>query len=74
MDLYNLLSYSNQFRHYHWFLRYFVYSYKEKLEGCIKSFNLLVDNNQKANMTYSNEIGKKTEKNCKDMIEMKKIK
>ena len=45
-------------------------TYKEKLEGCIKSFNLLVDNNQKANMKYSNEIGKKTEKNCKDMIEM----
>ena len=45
-------------------------SYKEKLEGCIKTFNLLVDNNSKANMKYSNEIGQKTEKNCKEMIEM----
>ena len=45
-------------------------SYKEKLEGCIKTFNLLVDNNSKANMKYSNEIGQKTEKNCKEMIEI----
>ena len=45
-------------------------SYKEKLEGIIKTINIMVDNNSKANMQYSNEIGAKTERNCKDMIEI----
>ena len=43
-------------------------SYKEKLETIIKNFNLIVDNNNKANMKYSKEIGEITEKNCKEMI------
>ena len=43
-------------------------SYKEKLETIIKNFNLIVENNNKANMKYSKEIGENTEKNCKDMI------
>jgi len=45
-------------------------SYKEKLEGIIKTFHIMVDNSTKANMQYSNEIGTKIERNCKDMIEI----
>ncbi len=45
-------------------------SYKEKLEGIIKTFHIMIDNSAKANMQYSNEIGAKTERNCKDMIEI----
>ena len=43
-------------------------TYKDKLETIIKNFNLIVDNNNKANMKYSKEIGEITEKNCKEMI------
>ena len=45
-------------------------SYKEKLEGIIKTFQIMIDNSIKTNMQYSNEIGAKTERNCKDMIEI----
>ena len=45
-------------------------SYKEKLDSYIKTFNLIIENNSKANFKYANEIGEKIEKNCKDMIEI----
>ena len=45
-------------------------SYKEKLDSYIKTFNLIIENNSKANLKYANEIGEKIEKNCKDMIEI----
>lgn len=43
--------------------------YKERLETIIKTFNLQVDNNTKANMKYTNEICEKTEKNFKEKVE-----
>ena len=43
--------------------------YKERLENIIKTFNLQVDNNTKANMKYTNEICEKTEKNFKEKVE-----
>ncbi len=45
-------------------------NYKEKLDSYIKTFNLIIENNSKANLKYANEIGEKIEKNCKDMIEI----
>ena len=45
-------------------------AYKEKLELIIKTFNTLVDNNNKSQIKYINEINEKNNKECKYMIDM----
>ena len=44
-------------------------AYKEKLEQIIKTFNNLVDNNNKSQIKYINEINERNNKECKSMIE-----
>ena len=45
-------------------------AYKEKLELIIKTFNTLVDNNNKSQIKYINEMNEKSNKECKNMIDM----
>ena len=44
-------------------------AYKDKLELIIKTFNNLVDNNNKSQIKYINEMNEKNIKECKNMIE-----
>ena len=44
--------------------------YKEKLESIIKSFHILVDNNNQAQMKYINSLNEKNIKDCKNMLEI----
>ena len=44
-------------------------AYKEKLELIIKTFNTLVDNNNKSHIKYINEMNEKNNKDCKNMID-----
>ena len=43
-------------------------SYKEKLESIIKSFNILVDNNNQAQIKYINSLKEKNLTDCKNMM------
>ena len=45
-------------------------SYKEKLENIIKSFNILVDNNNQAQIKYINSLNQKNITDCKNMLEI----
>ena len=45
-------------------------SYKEKLENIIKSFNILVDNNNKAQIKYVNSLNQKNITDCKNMMDI----
>ena len=45
-------------------------SYKEKLENIIKSFNILVDNNNKAQIKYINSLNQKNITDCKNMMDI----
>ena len=45
-------------------------SYKEKLENIIKSFNILVDNNNQAQIKYINSLNQKNITDCKNMIDI----
>ena len=45
-------------------------AYKDKLEQIIKTFNNLVDNNNKSQIKYINEMNEKNNKECKNMIDM----
>ena len=45
-------------------------SYKEKLENIIKSFNILVDNNNKAQIKYVNSLNQKNIIDCKNMMDI----
>ena len=44
-------------------------TYKDKLEQIIKTFNNLVDNNNKSQIKYINEMNEKNNKECKNMID-----
>ena len=44
-------------------------AYKEKLESIIKTFNTLVDNNNKSQIKYINEMNEKSNRDCKSMID-----
>ena len=44
-------------------------AYKDKLELIIKTFNTLVDNNNKSHIKYINEMNEKNNKDCKNMID-----
>jgi len=44
-------------------------AYKEKLELIIKTFNTLVDNNNKSHIKYINQMNEKNNKDCKNMID-----
>ena len=44
-------------------------AYKDKLELIIKTFNNLVDNNNKSQMKYINEMNEKNNKECKNLID-----
>ena len=44
-------------------------AYKEKLEQIIKTFNNLVDNNNKSQIKYINEMNEKNNKECKYLID-----
>ena len=44
-------------------------AYKDKLELIIKTFNNLVDNNNKSQIKYINEMNEKNNKECKNMID-----
>ena len=44
-------------------------AYKEKLEQIIKTFNSLVDNNNKSQIKYINEMNEKNNKECKILID-----
>lgn len=44
-------------------------TYKEKLETIIKTFNTLVENNNKSQVKYINELSEKNHKDCTSMIE-----
>jgi len=44
-------------------------SYKEKLESIIKTFNTLVDNNNKSQIKYINEMNEKNNRDCKSMVD-----
>ena len=43
-------------------------SYKEKLENIIKSFHILVDNNNQAQIKYINTLNQKNIKDCQNMM------
>ena len=43
-------------------------SYKEKLENIIKSFNILVDNNNQAQINYINSLNQKNITDCNNML------
>ena len=45
-------------------------SYKDKLENIIKSFNILVDNNNKAQIKYINNLNQKNYCDCQGMIDL----
>ena len=45
-------------------------AYKDKLELIIKTFNNLVDNNNKSQIKYINEMNEKNNKECKNMMDM----
>ena len=45
-------------------------SYKGKLENIIKSFNILVDNNNKAQIKYVNSLNQKNITDCKNMMDI----
>ena len=44
-------------------------AYKEKLEQIIKTFNTLVDNNNKSQIKYINEMNERNNKECKNLID-----
>ena len=44
--------------------------YKEKLEGIINTFNILVDNNNKSQMKYINENYEKIKNDCNKMMQI----
>ena len=44
-------------------------AYKDKLELIIKTFNNLVDNNNKSQIKYINEMNEKNNKECKNLID-----
>ena len=44
-------------------------AYKDKLELIIKTFNNLVENNNKSQIKYINEMNEKSNKECKSMID-----
>ena len=44
-------------------------AYKEKLESIIKTFNTLVDNNNKSQIKYINEMNEKNNRDCKSMVD-----
>ena len=44
-------------------------AYKEKLENIIKTFNTLVDNNNKSQIKYINEMNEKNNRDCKSMVD-----
>ena len=45
-------------------------SYKEKLESIIKSFNILVDNNNQAQIKYINSLNQNNINDCQNMIKI----
>ena len=45
-------------------------SYKDKLENIIKSFNILVDNNNQSQIKYINSLNKKNISDCKGMVDI----
>ena len=45
-------------------------SYKDKLENIIKSFNILVDNNNKSQIKYINKLNQKNISDCQGMIDI----
>ena len=45
-------------------------SYKEKLEQIIKTFKTLVDNNNKAQISYINKLNEKNFNECKNMVDI----
>ena len=45
-------------------------SYKDKLENIIKSFNILVDNNNKSQIKYINTLNKKNISDCQGMVDI----
>ena len=45
-------------------------SYKDKLENIIKSFNILVDNNNKSQIEYINKLNEKNVYDCQGMVDM----
>ena len=45
-------------------------SYKDKLENIIKSFNILVDNNNQSQIKYINALNKKNLSECQGMIDI----
>ena len=44
--------------------------YKEKLESIIKSFHILVDNNNQAQIKYINSLNEQNIKDCKNMLQI----
>ena len=44
-------------------------AYKEKLEQIIKTFNTLVDNNNKSQIKYINEMNEKNNRDCKNLVD-----